>query len=133
MGFDNSPIFSWRTLTSGVAIGSAVVVLLNHFPLLRGGPYLPLSYRLFGFPKQCHRFGVQTCREELHTVLDVFKSTFAKGLNLESQLCVYSDGEKVMDVFGCPVGNKDYDSNTLQVVFSCTKIWAAVVVATLVD
>lgn len=129
--FDTMP--SWGTLASGVVIGAAVVVVHNHFPLFqRGGPYLPVSYR-FGLSKFPFRFGIETCHKELLQVFSVFKSSFEKGHNSESQLCIFSNGEKVLDVFGCPCDNKDYDSHTLQTVFSCTKVASATVIALLVD
>ena len=40
---------------------------------------------------------------------------------------------QVLDVAGCPKGNANYDTDSLQCVFSCTKVLAALVVARLVD
>ena len=49
-----------------------------------------------------------------------------------AQLCVYVDDERVVDLYSNP-GDKDYDADTVQNVFSSSKPLTSIVAATLVD
>ncbi len=74
-------------------------------------------------------------------VVDLFSKGFRDGSEAEAQLCVYHKGRKVIDVWGraspSAAENVDdfppYDGDSLQVVFSSSKVLTSVVVACLVD
>jgi len=67
------------------------------------------------------------------TVERMFRKNVATGRERDAQLCVYVDGEKVVDLWGSACGDKSYDGDSLQCVFSSTKAVCAVGVAQLVD
>ena len=68
-----------------------------------------------------------------------FEENFAQRLELGSQLVVYMEGEKVVDLYGFAPETivdgrtKNYDGDTLQVVASSGKNMEAIAVAMLVD
>ena len=55
--------------------------------------------------------------------------------DLASQLCVYYKGKKVVDLYGIGEKSEDkkYNADSLQVVFSSSKVVIAIVVAWMVD
>ena len=60
---------------------------------------------------------------------------FARGSDVDSQLCVYVKGERVVDLWGSHGPNKDanYGPDSLQNIFSSGKSVASVCMARLVD
>ena len=69
-----------------------------------------------------------------------FASNFAKGLERNSQLCIYHKGKCVVDLWGSSdepgvstAPSSGYDGDTLQIVFSSTKACASVVMAVAAD
>ena len=73
-------------------------------------------------------------------VKDAFAANFEKGLERDSQLCIYHKGERVVDIWGSSTEDgvstappEGYNGDTLQIVFSSTKACAAVVFAVAVD
>eukprot|EP00928_Gymnodinium_smaydae_P085128 TRINITY_DN6845_c0_g1_i1.p1 TRINITY_DN6845_c0_g1~~TRINITY_DN6845_c0_g1_i1.p1 ORF type:complete len:547 (+),score=67.02 TRINITY_DN6845_c0_g1_i1:47-1687(+) len=89
-----------------------------------------------------------SCRSEIggsvapgfEAVRAAFQANFAKGLERDAQLCIYHRGVRVVDLWGSsaeidvstapPTG---YDGNTLQMVWSSTKMMEATVCALAVD
>jgi len=69
------------------------------------------------------------------SVAKVFASHFRKGQETNAQCCAYVGGLRVVDLWGTSVEAKDqnYDGDSLQVVFSCTKNLSAIAMATLID
>lgn len=67
------------------------------------------------------------------TVEQMFRKNVATGRERDAQLCVYVEGEKVIDLWGSACGDNSYTGDSLQCVFSCTKSVAGVGVAQLVD
>ena len=73
-------------------------------------------------------------------VRDAFARNFALGKERDAQLAIYHHGELIVDLHGsnkepnqsAPLTN-GYDANTLQIVFSSTKMMAATVFAVAVD
>ena len=66
-------------------------------------------------------------------VRDLFAAGFSKGIESSAQLCVYVEGEIVIDLWGSRIKNLDYNGDSLQTVFSSTKSITAITFATLVD
>lgn len=73
---------------------------------------------------------------EFEPVREVFEENFARGLEVGASLCIYLDGERVVDLWG---GHQDLDrtlpwtADTLVNVYSTTKGPAAIAFATLLD
>ena len=110
---DTSPSFSEESLTTRIS------------PTTRFGPF-GSGGTVVGFSKYP---GVRRAFEE----------NFAQRLELGSQLVVYMEGEKVVDLYGFAPETivdgrtKNYDGDTLQVVASSGKNMEAIAVAMLVD
>ena len=66
-------------------------------------------------------------------VKEAFRKNFNLGREQNAQLCVYVEGQKVVDLWGSANDNQNYNANTLQTIFSSTKSLTAIVVAKLVD
>lgn len=65
------------------------------------------------------------------TVQEMFKKNVETGREREAQLCVYVDGEKVVDLWGSAEGDTTYTADTLQCIFSSSKAVTAIAVAQL--
>ena len=66
-------------------------------------------------------------------VKEVFAAGFQKRIESSAQLCVYVEGECVVDLWGTRIKNSSYNADSLQTVFSSTKSVTAIVFASLVD
>lgn len=68
-------------------------------------------------------------------VRDVYADNLRYARDLTSQFCVYYKGKKVVDLYGVgeKSGHKEYNADSLQVVFSTSKVVTAIVVAWMVD
>lgn len=67
------------------------------------------------------------------SVRSMFQENIIRGKERNAQLCVYVDGECVVDLWGSADGDKSYTGDSLQSVFSSSKAVTAVAVAQLVD
>ena len=67
------------------------------------------------------------------TVRDIFRKNVETGRERNAQLCVYVDGECVVDLYGSAEGDPDYHGDSLQCIFSSSKAVTAIAVAQLVD
>ncbi|CAG8569758.1 4723_t:CDS:2, partial [Racocetra fulgida] len=73
---------------------------------------------------------------EFINVKKAFITNFENGEEVGSSVAVYYDGKLVVDLQGGYADLEtmhEYDNNTLQQVFSCTKAFSAIVIARLVD
>ena len=64
------------------------------------------------------------CVPEFRAVLDAFERNFAEAEELGASLCLSVDGRTVLDIWGgvtAPEGGRDWDRDTVSIVFSCTK------------
>ena len=89
-----------------------------------GGKRQPEDFRVSG-----------TTDEGFENVRNLFRQNFADATENCASLCVYFKGRKVVDLTGKrkPEEHPDYDRDSLQVVFSSSKVVSAIVVAKLVD
>ena len=67
------------------------------------------------------------------TVREMFRRNVETGRERNAQLCVFVDGECVLDLWGSAEGDPDYTGDSLQCVFSTSKAVTAIAVAQLVD
>ena len=67
------------------------------------------------------------------SVRDMFKDNLERGKERNAQLCVYVDGQVVVDLCGSAEGDKSYNPDSLQAVFSSSKAVTAIAVAQLVQ
>merc|ERR1719228_2471135 len=67
------------------------------------------------------------------TVREMFRKNIETGRERNAQLCVYVEGECVVDLWGSALGDQDYDGDSLQCIFSSSKAVTAIAVAQLVD
>ena len=76
-----------------------------------------------------------TVAEGFENVRDVYEDNLRHARDLASQFCVYYKGKKVVDLHGRGEKNRDkgYNADSLQVVFSTSKVVTAIVVAWMVD
>lgn len=85
----------------GVTLGLGAVKRIT-----ANGPFFPsMGSRVFGVTpdfQRAFRFGSNKCLPELEPVFETFKDTFKRGYQVESQLCVYSKGEKVRPTNNMP-------------------------------
>ena len=56
-----------------------------------------------------------TCAKGYENVQTLFKENFRKRKERNAQLCIYVDGEKVVDLYGTAVGDTQYGPDTLTV------------------
>ncbi len=66
-------------------------------------------------------------------VREAFRQLYEDDREENSQVCAYVNGEKVVDLWGSATGDESYTADTLHTVFSSSKNFAAIAVATLVD
>ena len=70
------------------------------------------------------------------TVQQMFEENFRSGSEEKSQLCVYVDGEVVVDLWGSTTTagtGQSFTADTVTNVFSSTKSLTAICIAMLVD
>jgi len=67
------------------------------------------------------------------TVREMFRRNVESGRERNAQLCVYVEGECVVDLWGSAEGDQDYNADSLQCIFSSSKAVTAIAVAQLVD
>jgi len=65
------------------------------------------------------------------TVKEMFMKNLETGRERDAQLCVYVDGEKVVDLWGSAEGDTLYTGDSLQCIFSSSKAVTAIAVAQL--
>eukprot|EP00092_Neocalanus_flemingeri_P004302 GFUD01004625.1.p1 GENE.GFUD01004625.1~~GFUD01004625.1.p1 ORF type:complete len:457 (+),score=129.58 GFUD01004625.1:76-1446(+) len=65
------------------------------------------------------------------SVQEMFKNNVETGRERDAQLCVYVDGEKVVDLWGSAEGDPSYTADSLQCIFSSSKAVTAIAVAQL--
>ena len=58
-----------------------------------------------------------TCVPGFEEVRDLFERNFHIGGEANAQLCIYVDGQCVIDLYGTAIGDTNYGPNTLQVSF----------------
>lgn len=77
-----------------------------------------------------------TVKAGFEPVLETFKANFAKRAELGASLCVWHQGEIVVDLWGGVVDRKTqaaWDADTMALVFSCTKGMSATALLALAD
>jgi len=62
-------------------------------------------------------------------VREMFKKNVETGREREAQLCIYVDGEVVVDLWGSAEGDTSYNGDSLQCIFSSSKAVTAIAVA----
>ena len=67
------------------------------------------------------------------SVKELFQQNILSGKERNAQLCVYVDGQVVVDLWGSNDGDKDYNADSLQCVFSSSKAVTAIAVAQLAE
>lgn len=74
-------------------------------------------------------------KQGFEDVKKVFEKNYKLSRELGAQLCVYYEGEKVVDLTGNCKKNPDkkYNAESLQVLFSSTKVITSIAVAYMVD
>ena len=89
------------------------------------------------FPLDSRGYSVEgTVAPGYESVRSAFENNFRRGLERNSQLCVYKDGQLVVDLHGSSAAHstrEDYCPNTLQIVFSSTKAITSAVFALAAD
>ena len=60
-----------------------------------------------------------TCAGGFEDVRALFENNFRKGHEVNAQLCIYVDGNVVVDLYGTAVGDAEYGPDTLAVRFMC--------------
>lgn len=69
--------------------------------------------------------------EGYETVREMFVKNVETGRERDAQLCIYVEGEKVVDLWGSAEGDLSYTGDTLQCTFSSSKAVTAVAIAQL--
>ncbi|KAJ9088788.1 hypothetical protein DSO57_1019650 [Entomophthora muscae] len=103
--------------------------------LIRSGDHFPWYTRLLGIFKPS--YPIQgTVEEGFEEVKEKFKENFDLGCEVGASVAVFSHGKKVVELYG---GFKDfgkktpYTQETLQLVYSSSKVMEAIAIARLVD
>mmetsp|Transcript_44807 Transcript_44807/g.71579 ORF Transcript_44807/g.71579 Transcript_44807/m.71579 type:complete len:476 (-) Transcript_44807:130-1557(-) len=68
-----------------------------------------------------------------HDVLTAFRENIELGYELGAQFVVYFRGEKVVDLCGGIIPEKEYNAESVQVCFSCSKAMTSIVIAMQVE
>ena len=63
-----------------------------------------------------------TCAGGFEDVRALFENNFRKGHEVNAQLCIYVDGNVVVDLYGTAVGDAEYGPDTLAVRFTSVKL-----------
>ena len=74
-----------------------------------------------------------TARPEYERLRRAFEQAFARGSELQAQLCVYADGERVVDLWGATDPDASFGPDSLVNIFSSGKSLEAIALATLVS
>jgi hypothetical protein len=56
-----------------------------------------------------------TCSKGYESVKALFEENFRKGHEVNSQLCIYVEGDVVVDLYGTAIGDTKYGPDTLTV------------------
>src|SRR6185369_11709192 len=89
------------------------------------GPFLSLSCQLFGSKCPTDPSIRGFVKSEFNGVKEIFKQNFINGDDIGAQVTVYYDNEVVVDLqggFADLSTGRTYDEDTLQLVFSSTKV-----------
>eukprot|EP00127_Corallochytrium_limacisporum_P006799 Clim_evm14s236 gene=Clim_evmTU14s236 len=118
-------IFVWALVLSPILFliaGFILMMRIHDAPRFRSAPHR----RIEGY-----------CAPEWQPVRDQFASAITSGNDLGASVCVYHEGEQVVDLAGGAKGaGKDkgfYDRDTVNCVYSSTKFVESLVIAMLVD
>ncbi|CAG8641215.1 3495_t:CDS:2, partial [Paraglomus occultum] len=118
-----------------VLLFSPIIILYILYAYATAGPFLPTSCQLtsFGCPAvSVHGY----VRPEFENVKRIFMDNFKNGDDIGAGVTIYFKGEKVVDLLG-GIRNLDsqqkYDEDTLQLVFSSSKVMTSLVVSRLVE
>ena len=120
-------LLSARSLSGFVAWGAVIFAAI-----FKGGSQHPLRWTLFGIGRPKMAFSGRGTVDGFAEVERVFRGHFEAGLECGAQCVVYHRGEPVVDLCGSSTGSA-YGPDTLQNVFSSTKVIESIVVAMLVD
>lgn len=74
-----------------------------------------------------------TVAKGYESVRSLFEANFKSGREANAQLCAYVGDQKVVDLWGTAINDKEYSADSLTTVFSSTKSLTAIVFASLVD
>ncbi|CAG8653206.1 2406_t:CDS:2, partial [Acaulospora colombiana] len=128
------------SVTSSIKLFSLFLPLIIGFftyHYVNSGPFLPLSCQFFGLwcpsAKDSLRGFVDPRFED---VKEIFIRNIESGDEVGASVTVYYDNEMVVDLQGGITNfwsGKAYDENTLQLVFSSTKVLTSIVIARLVE
>ena len=108
---------------------AAWAALLAALSLGLGGNRHPLAHTILGitgwtYPAEVHGF----VAPGFERVRDAFLANVREGHERGAQFVVYHRGRKVVDLYGGTLGDR-YNGDSLQVIFSCSKVVAAIMVA----
>ncbi|KAJ9063380.1 hypothetical protein DSO57_1000707 [Entomophthora muscae] len=98
--------------------------------LVSSGEFYPWHYRLLGIGKPVYPISGEV-DPAYNEVKEVFQQHFDEGREVGASVCVYSNGVKVVELFGGYSNYKKgeiYSKDTLQAVFSVSKIMVSQVV-----
>ncbi|RHZ76025.1 hypothetical protein Glove_208g42 [Diversispora epigaea] len=98
------------------------------------GPFLPFSCQVIGLG--CPNIKINGfASPEFGKVQKIFEDNFKNGLDVGAGVSVYYDNKLVVDLQGgiADSSGKNYDEDTLQLIFSSSKVLSGIVVARLVE
>ncbi|CAJ0846352.1 1432_t:CDS:2 [Entrophospora sp. SA101] len=110
-----------------------IILILRY---ANSGPFLPLSCQLFGSKCPTNPSINGFVKQEFNGVKEIFKQNFINGDDIGAQITVYYDNEVVVDLQGgfADLSNgRTYNEDTLQLVFSSTKVLTGIVISRLVE
>ncbi|KAI9268179.1 beta-lactamase/transpeptidase-like protein [Phascolomyces articulosus] len=121
-----------------VAVSAVGYIGIKRY-LNQGGPFTPWTCSVFGY--ECEqRYDIKYHGGYVHkdyvAAEQAFIQNFYDGEEVGASVSAYVDGELVLDIYGGWQNLEDqvpYTENTLQMVFSSSKVVTAIVVARLVD
>jgi len=109
--------------------GAALIALLGALALAHGGPRHSLLHTALGTRSFVYKPRiVGFVAPGFEAVKAAFEANFAKGFERSAQICVYFKGQKVVDLAGS-IADPEYDEDSLQLVFSCSKVVATLGIA----
>ena len=92
-----------------------IIILLYFFNL--GKLVINIFFEL------CAIYQIQgTCAGGFEDVRALFENNFRKGHEVNAQLCIYVDGNVVVDLYGTAVGDAEYGPDTLSVSFTNVRL-----------
>ncbi|KAF0540871.1 beta-lactamase/transpeptidase-like protein [Gigaspora margarita] len=116
---------------------SAIILIISIliYRYVTFGPFAPLQCQLLGIG--CFNTTVQGyVAPEFINAKEAFKKNFDNGDDIGASVAAYYNGKLVLDLQGGYADletMREYDKNTLQPVFSSTKVLSSIVIAYLVD